>query len=491
MRPQSSTVLRSRLLALTATMVVAAAVIAIVLTLDTASNNTVNNFVRTDERRTLEYAAFSVLTHLRDSIPFLQFGWQQSTTGWGSCADMDTVTLRTYFEEQIRLLRVGVVQYMYVSSKFRTGEWWDCNCASTKTGYVCQRPIYQNNTNTYVLEQYTFNIPLRFPLELNVSAIRTEDYRNEEYVQDIMGMTEDMMGGVWLTASYYYDASISEAYALLSLSMPLSFDSNHSCTKAISVDVNLRKLSEVLERSKAYASSLLFIYSISTGAIVSTSNPSWPLWDEEGDHAHELYLAPRHPQSIIREVVAKYHSRHGEAEIASAGEGVYDYFDVDGGTNQVASSHLWDRNLHYMLFEVTPRSVYFANIENSRTTSIAIGSTVGAVALLGVLGLLYSNSHLHRIALLQSTRDVTHAPNPLGAPEVPVGILFTDIQGSSNLWGAEPNAMHKAVTLHHDTIRTILQEYKAYEVKTIGDSFMVVTKDAMTALVISNEIQHK
>eukprot|EP00754_Rhynchopus_humris_P003822 Rhum_TRINITY_DN11986_c0_g1::Rhum_TRINITY_DN11986_c0_g1_i1::g.48379::m.48379 len=52
-------------------------------------------------------------------------------------------------------------------------------------------------------------------------------------------------------------------------------------------------------------------------------------------------------------------------------------------------------------------------------------------------------------------------------------IVFTDVVGSTPLWLSDPDAMSKALHLHNSLIREAIRSTGGYEVKTIGDAFMV------------------
>eukprot|EP01064_Diplonema_japonicum_P001111 TRINITY_DN10710_c0_g1_i4.p1 TRINITY_DN10710_c0_g1~~TRINITY_DN10710_c0_g1_i4.p1 ORF type:complete len:624 (+),score=127.78 TRINITY_DN10710_c0_g1_i4:1-1872(+) len=52
-------------------------------------------------------------------------------------------------------------------------------------------------------------------------------------------------------------------------------------------------------------------------------------------------------------------------------------------------------------------------------------------------------------------------------------IVFTDIQGSTATWEACPEGMKEALQVHNEVVRTSIAEHNGYEVKTIGDAFMV------------------
>ena len=52
-------------------------------------------------------------------------------------------------------------------------------------------------------------------------------------------------------------------------------------------------------------------------------------------------------------------------------------------------------------------------------------------------------------------------------------LMFTDIVSSSLLWKTVPEAMRVALRLHDKLLRTTTEKHSGYEVKTIGDSFMI------------------
>jgi class 3 adenylate cyclase len=84
----------------------------------------------------------------------------------------------------------------------------------------------------------------------------------------------------------------------------------------------------------------------------------------------------------------------------------------------------------------------------------------------------------------QNTRDTTNAPT-----EGRIAILFTDIQDSTKLWGNAPLSMGAALDAHHEIIRKFIDKYKAFEVKTAGDSFMVAVGDEKSAMNLAIDIQ--
>jgi len=67
--------------------------------------------------------------------------------------------------------------------------------------------------------------------------------------------------------------------------------------------------------------------------------------------------------------------------------------------------------------------------------------------------------------------------------------MFTDIQSSTSLWEKYPEAMAVALEQHNRIIRARLTEHGGYEIKTIGDCFMVAFEDCNSAVVCAMDIQ--
>eukprot|EP01059_Diplonema_ambulator_P032470 TRINITY_DN6377_c0_g1_i1.p1 TRINITY_DN6377_c0_g1~~TRINITY_DN6377_c0_g1_i1.p1 ORF type:complete len:810 (+),score=85.33 TRINITY_DN6377_c0_g1_i1:23-2431(+) len=70
-------------------------------------------------------------------------------------------------------------------------------------------------------------------------------------------------------------------------------------------------------------------------------------------------------------------------------------------------------------------------------------------------------------------------------------IAFTDIKGSTALWELAPAAMRKALAVHNSLIRTMMLAYQGYEVKIIGDAFMVAFGSAYNACCFGLGVQEQ
>ena len=115
------------------------------------------------------------------------------------------------------------------------------------------------------------------------------------------------------------------------------------------------------------------------------------------------------------------------------------------------------------------------------TPAAILGIVIGAVALLiGVLiAIVFIRNH---------NRSKRYA---VTSGDKPFAVLFTDIESSTMLWAEAPEAMGPAIDLHNEVMREVLQEYKMYEVKTIGDAFMIVCDCPTRALAFSIAVEKR
>lgn len=70
-----------------------------------------------------------------------------------------------------------------------------------------------------------------------------------------------------------------------------------------------------------------------------------------------------------------------------------------------------------------------------------------------------------------------------------VSIIFTDIQGSTQLWNYNVELMEKSLTLHNSICRKLIKQFGLYETKTEGDAFMICSKSPENALMFALSLQ--
>ena len=76
-------------------------------------------------------------------------------------------------------------------------------------------------------------------------------------------------------------------------------------------------------------------------------------------------------------------------------------------------------------------------------------------------------------------------------PTGSIGIVFTDIVKSTNIWEKDTNAMISAMQLHDGTIRSLTLANSGYEVKQNGDGFMIAFPTATSAVQFCLDVQEK
>ena len=89
-------------------------------------------------------------------------------------------------------------------------------------------------------------------------------------------------------------------------------------------------------------------------------------------------------------------------------------------------------------------------------------------------------------AVLEGTQAV-EVPPPTGN----VAVVFTDIVSSTALWARASAAMNDALEMHNTCIRKILSKYNGYEVKTIGDAFMITFVSKIDAIAFCLKTQEE
>nr|AEL79573.1 esag4 [Trypanosoma evansi] len=131
---------------------------------------------------------------------------------------------------------------------------------------------------------------------------------------------------------------------------------------------------------------------------------------------------------------------------------------------------------------MTP-SMTFRNSNAGRISGVALVGVIigGALALFLVVAL-----GVVPYFFLRNTRDNNLAPKE---PTDPVTLIFTDIESSTALWATHPELMPDAVATHHRLIRTLISKYGCYEVKTVGDSFMIACKSPFAAAQLACDLQ--
>ena len=81
----------------------------------------------------------------------------------------------------------------------------------------------------------------------------------------------------------------------------------------------------------------------------------------------------------------------------------------------------------------------------------------------------------------------------LNLPSGTVTFLFTDIEGSTKLWGQHPEAMKVALARHDAMLRSAIEAQGGYVFKTVGDAFCAafeIAPDALSAALDAQRALH-
>jgi class 3 adenylate cyclase len=122
---------------------------------------------------------------------------------------------------------------------------------------------------------------------------------------------------------------------------------------------------------------------------------------------------------------------------------------------------------------------YKALVEATQLNVALVAGIAAPCGAAAVLWVLY-------MAVCFGRRSNRAAPK---SAELPFAMVFTDIQSSTSLWARAPEHMGEALEKHHAALRRLIGRHDGYEVKTIGDSFMVAFKQASDAAAFALEVQ--
>jgi len=74
---------------------------------------------------------------------------------------------------------------------------------------------------------------------------------------------------------------------------------------------------------------------------------------------------------------------------------------------------------------------------------------------------------------------------------IQLAFLFTDIEGSTRLWEAQPDEMQVALACHDERLRAVIASHDGQVFKTIGDAFCVIFPTPLAAIQAALEAQRE
>ena len=80
---------------------------------------------------------------------------------------------------------------------------------------------------------------------------------------------------------------------------------------------------------------------------------------------------------------------------------------------------------------------------------------------------------------------------PPGLETETATIVFTDIRASTSIWECAPDGMRAALNTHNRVMREVMQVFGGYEVKTIGDAFMIAFETTADGINFALQVHEK
>ena len=143
--------------------------------------------------------------------------------------------------------------------------------------------------------------------------------------------------------------------------------------------------------------------------------------------------------------------------------------------------NVWDTAAEGSPVALTPRSARF--VEQQRRQSSPTMSEMRSRCSVGSAG--YRGSIDVSPVAADASPHVSRAESD-GAERV--AIVFTDIKGSTQLWEHCTEGMKACMRVHNEAIRSCIRRHDGYEVKTIGDAFMVAFESPVDAVLFASDV---
>ena len=350
------------------------------------------------------------------------------------------------------------------------------------------------------------------------------------YTQRGMKMTSKDTEGVWGDGELYEDVFNNRLSFYKTFHVPIVFSPQGYAVRLVSADFGLGWMRDSL-RNMHLPSTETIIIEASTMILASTTYDI-PLINQRNasqPFIGSLWNSTETPSAELNDAVVRVLKNSPGGDIARLNETLV----LQGGSDDIVGAQaLREGTLHLVIITVTSRGYYYSEGERVRIVTITIGAVGLLLCALASLTVwrwiskplqvmaadLYNCAHLQvnndlagtssRIREVQVIAEsaaimaqnlqeykkflpysmqvenesstagdtIRHKERPapgIGSEEAEVAILFTDLLSSTALWQDCPEGMSDGLVKHNRLQREAIAEMNGYEVKTIGDSFMV------------------
>ena len=442
--------------------------------------------------------------------------------------------LYAYQQLRRKTLRPGAPANTTENSDYN---WGDCGCALTfcffpqpgQQAFAITNSAYPNASQNNEVVDVVPHPANQFP-----------------YTQRGMKMTRNDTAGVWGEGELYEDVFNNRLSFYKTISIPIEFNPQGYAIRLVSFDFGLGWMRDSL-RSMQLPSTDVVVLEPSTMMLASTTYDI-PLINQPNasqPFVGSLWHSLQTPSEPLNDAVARVLKNSPGRDIARLNETLV----LQGGSDDIVGAQaLREGTLHLVIITVTSRGYYYSEGERVRIITIVIGLVGLLLCALASLTVwrwiskplqlmsvdLYNCAHLQvnnevggtssRIREVQviaesaaimahnlqeykkflpysmqvenggsdgreSLRQNERLPPGIGGEEAEVAILFTDLLSSTALWQDCPEGMSDGLVLHNRLQREAIAEMNGYEVKTIGDSFMVAFDTLPEAVAYGLHIQ--
>ena len=259
-------------------------------------------------------------------------------------------------------------EYMYQSYELPSGKWTDLSVAR---GFITYGDV--NNFD----HGFMPTIPMNWT-EVGDATFR--DPTDNKYIQEIRGLQPTQRSsGYWQRSSLYYEPLEDVWKPLMTFSVPIEFSATGACRLAVSADVSLLFIAELL-RSLATNGNFIYLVDVTYDELLATSllnTTVAPYNATVADATPTLWPMGATPNAAINAAWALINAASPNGSTKDGRNSVFSRL----GDELISATHVRgdQQSLHWLVTDHTPREVYFG--ASRRLTNILIAVAVVVVVV--------------------------------------------------------------------------------------------------------------
>ena len=319
--------------------------------------------LRSDVNLTLAAAEPPMLAASRSIVFFNEEGYQ------GATGAKPPIYFNRHMTDMTALLQANPGwAYVYQSYELPSGRWTDL---STSLAFIT---VGDSNTTDHV---YDAALPINWT-ESSDPVFR--DPTDDKYIQEIHSLTKGQQQlGYWQRSSLYYEPLEDVWKPLMTFSVPIEFSATGACRLAVSADVSLLFIAELL-RSLATNGNFIYLVDVTYDELLATSllnTTVAPYNATVADATPTLWPMGATPNAAINAAWALINAASPNGSTKDGRNSVFSRL----GDELISATHVRgdQQSLHWLVTDHTPREVYFG--ASRRLTNILIAVAVVVVVV--------------------------------------------------------------------------------------------------------------